>query len=101
MLKLKLNNTVEVPIASYNRYTNIQEGNYTASANFNFSSVNAYDSLVALSNTTITDIKIYNDDQEIYHLSNQSAHLININENVYEGGMSISANLTFDSADEE
>ena len=98
MLKLYLNGTVEVPINSYNRYTNIHDGGMTASANFSFSDISAYDDLVALGDTEITDIQVDSDNTTIYHLTNQHAHLTNISENIYDGNVSINASITFGSA---
>lgn len=101
MLKLVLNNDVEVQITGYNRYINIQESENVSSANFNFSSIVGSDALTSLAKTTISDIKIYSDDNLVYHLENQNAKLTNINENVYEGvGVSVDARIEFNSMNE-
>lgn len=98
MLKLTLNDAVEIEINGYNRYTNIHDGGLSASANFSFSDISAYDDLVALKDGEITDIQVDSDNTTIYHLTNQHAHLTNISENIYDGNVSINASITFGSA---
>ena len=95
MLKMKLNNTIEFPITGYNRYTNIQDNGFNAQCNFSMSDMSAYDSLLSFGEETITDIKIYSNDKEIYHLGNQNAKLANISESVYGEDVSINASIVF------
>lgn len=95
MLKMKINDAIEFPITGYNRYISIQAGGVNAQCNFNMSDMSAYDSLMMVGEETITDIKIYSDDKEVYHIGNQNARLSNINENVYGEEVSISASIVF------
>lgn len=101
MLKLTLNDAVEIEINSYNRYTNIHDGGLSASANFSFSDISAYDDLVALKDGEITDIQVDSDGKAIYHLTNQHARLTNISENIYDGNVSINASISFGGAEVE
>lgn len=95
MMKMTLNNTVEFEIAHYNRYTDIRSDGVSANANFSLTSMSAYDDVVSISNSLITDIKIENNGVTIYDLTDQHAKISRINESVYEGGVSIDVGITF------
>lgn len=101
MLKIILNDTIEFPINGYNRYTSIQENGQNANCNINFNDAEGCAQLEALGKTPITDIKIFSDETQIYHRANQNARLANISENVYDGGISISASIVFGNSEEE
>lgn len=100
-MKMTLNNTVEIEITHYNRYTEIRDGQVNASASFSLVDMASYDALLTLNGVTITDIKIENEDAVIYDLKNQNARLNRINENVYDGGVSIDVGLIFNGGAEE
>lgn len=101
MMKMTLNNTVELEINHYNRYTDVRDGKVMANANFGLSDIAFYDSLVALNNEIITDVKIESDGVVVYNLTNQNARISRINENVYEGGVNIDVGLAFNGAEED
>lgn len=98
---LTLNNTVELEINHYNRYTDVRDGHVTANASFGLTDMSSYDELIALNGEVITDIKIESNDTVIYSLTNQNARLNRINENVYDGGVNIDVGLTFNPDEEE
>lgn len=101
MTNMKLNNSVEFEITDYNRHTNIEDGHVISSASFHPASVSVYDDLVEIGQSVITDIRIESDGTEIYHLANQQAHIVSISENMYDGRLSISATISFNSQNNE
>lgn len=92
MIKMKLNNSVEFAISGYNRYTDITEGQVSSNASVSLNSAEAYNDIVEIAASTITDIRIEKDGTVIYNLTNQSAKISNINESLYDDGV---VNLSF------
>ena len=99
MKKLVLNTSNEFEITWYNRYTDMQGDEIRSNANVTFANANEYDDICAMSETTITDLKITVDGTAIYHLSNISAKFTNINETLDGDTIRISANIGFAPAD--
>ena len=99
MKKLVLNTTHEFEITGYNRYTDIVGEEIRSNANVSFANASEYDDICAMSETTITDLKITVDGTAIYHLSNISAKFTNINETLDGDRIRITANIGFTPAD--
>lgn len=99
MKKLILNTTNEFEINGYNRYTDMQGDEIRSNANVTFANADEYDDIRAMSETTITDLKITVDGTVIYHLNNISAKFTNINETLDGDVVRIYANIAFSSAD--
>lgn len=93
MTKIKLNN-YECEIDSYNRNTNISDGNINSSGYINVPNGNV-DELNALLGTTITSIEIYIDNDKIYELHNINAEVSSLNEYLSGDRMTYNLNLTF------
>ena len=98
MTKLTLNNT-EFTINGYNRYTNIDDDGVRSSANVSFPDNTQYNALVAVG--PISSVSIAIDGTTVYSMQNISAKIASISENLYEGGMTMSAQIAFLEADEE
>lgn len=92
MTKLTLNST-EFIISGYNRYTNIDTNGVHSSANVSFPDNSQYSTLTQM--PTITSLSIAIDGSTIYTLSNLNAKVTNINENLYDGGVSMNAQIVF------
>ena len=92
MTKLTLNNT-EFTINGYNRYTNIDDNGMHSSANVSFPNNSQYNALTQVG--TITSLSIETDGTSVYSLSNLNAKITSINENLYEGGVQMNAQIAF------
>lgn len=93
MTKIKLNNT-EYQIDSYNRTTNIMDGNINSTAYVNLVNGDAT-ALNALLGTTITSIEITVDSDKIYELTSINATVESVNEYLAGDRMSYNLNITF------
>ena len=98
--KIVLNNS-EFVISGYSRYTSIENGIIRSNANVAFKNISDYDALTALAELVITSLQISVDGETVYSLSNQHARITNINENLYDSGMSMQVTIVFDSAVDE
>ena len=104
MNKLILNQTNEFTIESYSRNTTYDaDGNLSSYASISLPDSSDYDSLVALSHDTITDIVIASmTGASIYHLANQNAKITSIYENLLsDDKMAINVNIQFEEMVEE
>lgn len=95
MMTMILNGTARVPIQSYNRNIYIDNGQVRSGASFSCTGENVVDSLIRLAVSPITAIEILNDETSIYDLDNLNAKLANISENIYDGNISVSAQINF------
>lgn len=93
--KLLLNNMYELIIDGYNRYTNINDGQIMSHASVTLSNLDQYDVIDSASRETITDLKIFDDTLQIYHLSNQNAKITNISESLNSGRIIVTMQITF------
>lgn len=91
---IKLNG-YSFPLASYNKYTNVNEGKVNSYASIGFAKGVTTDDFEVLLLTEITDIQIWNESEIVYNLSNKHAKITNINENYGDGNVSVYANITF------
>ena len=98
MTKLTLNNT-EFTISGYNRYTNIDQDGIHSYANVNFPNNSQYAALTQVG--AISSLSISIDGTSVYSLSNISARITSINEDLYDQGVRMNAQITFNPADAE
>ena len=86
MNKIVLNNSNEpIEIISYNRNSTIDDdGNVNSYANLVIPSDGDETGIEEYMGVTITDIKLFNGDGQIYHLSNLNAKVTGINESLFE-----------------
>lgn len=94
--KLVLNSSYEFAIDSYNRYTNIDDaGRISSHASIMLSRSEQYAEAEAASRVVISDLKIYENNVLIYHLPNQNARIVSINENLNDGKIIVNVQITF------
>lgn len=92
MIKMTLNST-EFTITGYNRYTNIDAGGISSYANVSFPDNSQYDALTQIGTINSMDISV--DGTSVYSLSNTSAKVTNISEDLYEHGIRMNAQISF------
>lgn len=97
MTVLTLNNT-DFNITGYNRYTSVDNGVITSNASVYFPDNSGYSDLAYLAESTITSISISIDGSTVYSLTNQNAKITSISENLDERGVTMQAQITFNSA---
>ena len=98
MTKLTLNST-EFTITGYNRYTSIDDGGINSYANVSFPDNSQYAALTQVG--TISSLSISIDGTSVYSVSNISASVTNINEDLYDQGVRMNAQIMFYPANEE
>lgn len=98
MTKLTLNNT-EFTISGYSRYTNIDDAGIHSYASVAFPNNSQYAALTQVG--TISSLSIAIDGTSVYSLSNISAKITNISEELYEQGVRMNAQIAFNPADAE
>lgn len=101
MMTMILNGSARIPINSYNRYINIVDGKVRSNASFSCTGSGIIDSLLVLAANPITSIEVQNDGTSIYDLENLNAKLTNLNENIYDGKVNVSAEIKFDHDSED
>lgn len=98
MTKLTLNNT-EFTIVGFNRNTSIDQDGVHSYAGVIFPDNSQYNALTQVG--TISSMAIAIDNTSVYSLSNISARITNISEDLYEQGVRMSAQIVFNPANEE
>ena len=98
MTTLTLNNT-QFTISGYNRYTYIDDAGVHSNANVAFPNNSQYTALTQVGE--IESLSIAIDGTSVYSMNNINARITNINENLYDQGVSMTAQITFVPENEE
>ena len=96
MNKLTLNST-EFTINNYHRYTDISKDNIESYASIQFENGTNYNDLASLG--LITRLYISIDGNTVYSLQSINARVTNINENLTEEGVVMTAQIRFEQED--
>ena len=98
-MELVLNGNKIVPINSYNRDTVFaSDGSIASNAYVNFTpTATTMNTLHEFASGGITQLYIRPDAQSapVYRLDNIDAHLVSMNENIYDGGMNCTLSMSF------
>lgn len=92
MITLTLNNT-EFSIVGYNRYTNIDDSGIHSNAYVVFPDNTQYDALTQIG--AISRFMIAIDGTTVYTLTDVSAKITSINEDLYDQGVRMNAQIVF------